>query len=184
MSWPDPRAGLVYNYAYLWSTDEARNVDEGSKNRPCVVIDVKGTGDDRIVTVCPITHRPPSNASAVEIPSDVKRRLGLDDSRSWIVTSETNKFLWKSSPDLRPVPGRGPARHEYGMLPPATTEAVVAEVDNAVANQRLEVVERTHDTLSRNEYRSGRASDPGNADRIRAMTAPLSPEEERSRAAQ
>ena len=39
------------------------------------------------MTVLPITHRTPADpASAVEIPSPVKRHFGLDDDPSWIVT--------------------------------------------------------------------------------------------------
>jgi hypothetical protein len=31
---------------------------------------------------------------AVEIPAVVKRHLGLDEARSWIVVSEINRFIW------------------------------------------------------------------------------------------
>jgi len=45
------------------------------------------------VTVLPISHTPPANpALAVEIPHETKRRLGLDDERSWIVLTEANRF--------------------------------------------------------------------------------------------
>ncbi len=59
-----------------------------------------------VVTVVPITHSPPIDASdAVEIPAALKAHLGLDDVPSWIVVTETNDFLWPG-PDLRPLPGR------------------------------------------------------------------------------
>jgi len=38
---------------------------------------------------------------AVEISHETKRRLGLDDDRSWIVLTEANRFAWPG-PDLRP----------------------------------------------------------------------------------
>ncbi|NNU62909.1 plasmid maintenance toxin (PemK-like) [Ochrobactrum soli] len=68
-----------------------------------------------VVRVLPVTHTPPQRADeAVEIPAATKRRLGLDDARSWIVLSESNRFVWPG-PDLRPVDGDS---GYYGPLPP------------------------------------------------------------------
>jgi hypothetical protein len=50
------------------------------------------------------------------IPALTKRRLGLDDDRSWIVLTEGNAFLWPG-PDLRAAPGRGPGSVALGFLP-------------------------------------------------------------------
>jgi hypothetical protein len=72
---------------------------------------------DQIVTVLPITHTPPSNPDlAVEIPHATKRRLGLDDDRSWIVLTEANRFIWPG-PDLRFARTGDPASVSYGLLP-------------------------------------------------------------------
>ena len=50
-----------------------------------------GTGD-RVVTVLPITHSVPADPElAVEIPAAVKRRLRLDDDRSWVVLTENDQ---------------------------------------------------------------------------------------------
>src|SRR5207245_5916426 len=47
------------------------------------------------VTMLPVTHAPSTNRElVVEIPATTKRRLGLDDARSWVVLSEANRFLW------------------------------------------------------------------------------------------
>lgn len=69
-----------------------------------------------VVRVLPITHTPPKTIDeAVEIPPSVKERLRLDDERSWIVLTESNRFAWPG-PDLRPLDtGTG----YYGPLPPA-----------------------------------------------------------------
>jgi hypothetical protein len=68
--------------------------------------------------VLPITHSPPFDpASAIEVPSETKRRLGLDTERSWIVISEGNEFVWPG-PDLRPRPGGDLSTIAYGFLPP------------------------------------------------------------------
>lgn len=132
MPFPEPIPGLVVRYAYLWRHEAARGRDEGSKARPCVVVlAVRAHGDDLIVTVAPITHRPPAAASrAVELPTASKRRLGLDAARSWIVTDDLNRFVWPG-PDLRPIPGR-PATFAYGLIPAALYEQVrLAVLDHA-----------------------------------------------------
>ncbi len=69
------------------------------------------------MTVLPITHSPPSNpALAVEIPHETKRRLGLDDNRSWIVLTEANRFAWPG-PDLRLAQPGNLESVAYGLLP-------------------------------------------------------------------
>jgi hypothetical protein len=66
--------------------------------------------------VLPITHTTPSNADdAIEIPPATKRRLGLDDERSWIVLTESNRFVWPG-PDVRPIDSD---TGYSGPLPPA-----------------------------------------------------------------
>jgi hypothetical protein len=75
-----------------------------------------------IVTVVPVTHsRPDAGRPAMEIPEPVKRHLGLDDERSWIVLDEGNKFVWPGY-DLRKVGRTG--RFDYGFLPPAFFDRV------------------------------------------------------------
>ena len=78
------------------------------------VRDVDGVAE---LLVLAITHTPPNDpVDAVPIPLDVKRRLGLDDASSWIVTTEANSFVWPE-PDIRSVPGRVPATAVYGRVP-------------------------------------------------------------------
>lgn len=124
MSLPAPHPGLVIRYAYLWKREYEAGREEGSKERPCVI--VMAVTDDRgesQVLVLPITHTPPSDAAdAVEIPQVTKQRLGLDGERSWIVITEVNEFLWPG-PDLRPVPG-GDGSIAYGVLPPRLFDVV------------------------------------------------------------
>ena len=115
---PKPLPGQVISYAYLWQTEHQRGQEEGLKDRPCAIILVVTTEDgNEIVTVLPITHTPPSNPDlAVEIPPATKRRLGLDDARSWIVLTEANRFTWPG-PDLRPMRRGEAASVLYGELP-------------------------------------------------------------------
>lgn len=118
MPLPDPEPGLVISYAYLWHHQHEAGQDEGTKDRPSVIVLAVDRAADGAtdVTVLPITHSPPSDtASAVEIPSAVKRHLGLDDDPSWIVVAEGNEFLWPGY-DLRKLPHSD--RYDYGFLPP------------------------------------------------------------------
>ena len=119
MSLPEPEIGLVIRYSYLWKSEHDRGNDEGVKDRPCAIVLSVSAGDiGTRVTVLPITHSPPQNSAlALEIPLIVKRRLGLDSERSWIVLSEGNEFTWPG-PDLRPLPGEDLSSIIYGFLPP------------------------------------------------------------------
>lgn len=122
---PTPEPGLVVSYAYLWHRESRVGQEEGRKDRPSVIVlAVERAGDDAIiVTVLPITHAAPADAaSAVEIPPPVKRYLGLDEARSWIVVSEGNEFLWPGY-DLRKLPDSD--RYDFGFLPPRLFERVL-----------------------------------------------------------
>jgi hypothetical protein len=109
----------VIRYSYLWLSEHREGREEGVKDRPCAVVLalVEADGDTR-VTVLPITHSPPTDlSSAIELPPETKRRLGLDADRSWIVVNEGNEFVWPG-PDLRPRPGADLSTVAYGFLPP------------------------------------------------------------------
>ena len=118
MAIPTPEPGLIISYAYVWDHEAQSGQDEGSKDRPCVIalaIERQQDGET-LVTVLPVTHRPPKDkAAAVEIPHAVKKHLGLDDDRSWVVVSEGDQFVWPGY-DLRKAPSAD--RYDYGYLPP------------------------------------------------------------------
>ena len=104
MAWPNSRAEQP-----LWEV----GLGVGVLRLP----DYRGSDQSR-VWVVPVTHTPPASADhAIEIPLAIKRHLGLDDARSWIVMTETNTFLWPG-PDLRRLSGRADDSIAYGMLPP------------------------------------------------------------------
>lgn len=138
-----PRPGLVIRYAFLWRSEAEAGRDDG-KDRPCaVVLTAKRENDQTIVIVAPITHTPPSEPRhAIEVPAETKRRLGLDDARSWIITAELNRFTWPG-PDVRPIgrpgEGRGVA---YGLLPKNMTADLVQNVRERVREGRTKAVER------------------------------------------
>lgn len=118
MAFPQPVPGLVIRYSYLWLEEHQKGLEEGLKDRPCAIILVaQDDGGENRVTVLPVTHSPPSNpALALEIPAETKRRLGLDDARSWVVLTEANQFIWPG-PDLRPAIRGDAGSIAYGLLP-------------------------------------------------------------------
>lgn len=126
MAIPVPEPGLVISYSYLWHREHEAGQDEGRKERPSVIVIAVDRAMDgaTLVTVLPITHSSPADpAVAVELPTPVKRHLGLDAKRSWIVVSEGNEFVWPGY-DLHKVPNAD--RYDYGFLPPRTFDKVVA----------------------------------------------------------
>nr|WP_276556823.1 hypothetical protein [Rhodoblastus acidophilus] len=111
---------MVIRYSYLWLSEFLRGQEEGVKDRPCaVLLALADENGEQRVTVLPITHTPPSESDhAVEIPPATKLRLGLDHERSWIVLTESNRFIWPG-PDLRPATRGDASSVAFGLLPRA-----------------------------------------------------------------
>jgi len=131
---------MVISYAYLWRGEHDQGRDEGTKNRPAVIVlaatDIEG---ETIVIAAPVTHSAPrSPEDAIEIPTATKARLGLDSERSWVVVNEVNRFVWPG-PDLARVPG-SPRRFDYGFLPPRFFKKITSQIlDRARAHKLKEV---------------------------------------------
>ena len=122
---PAPEPGLVISYTYLWDREAQDGREEGRKTRPCVIaLAIERQPDDEtLVTVLPITHQQSDNpAVAAEIPLAVKRHLGLDDARSWVIVSEGDQFVWPGY-DLRKAPGS--ERYDFGFLPPRLFQQIL-----------------------------------------------------------
>ena len=144
MSLPEPVPGLVIRYSYLWREEHARGQEEGVKDRPCaIILASREEAGDRVVTVLPISHTPPADpALAVEIPAATKRRLGLDDERSWVVLSEANRFIWPG-PDLRPLHPGDAASVAFGLLPYSLFEIIRRKFMAAIQARRSGLVRRS-----------------------------------------
>ncbi len=144
MAFPVPVPGLVIRYSYLWASEHARGQEEGVKDRPCaVVLTTADEAGDQVVTVLPISHVLPSNPLlAVEIPAAVKRRLKLDDDRSWVVLTEANRFTWPG-PDLRPLQPGDAQSTAYGFLPYGLFEDIRLKFIAALKGQAVSTVPRT-----------------------------------------
>ena len=129
MALPEPTAGLVIGYAYLWQDEARSGQEEGLKDRPCVIIlSVEDEGGERIVHVAAITHTPPHRSGeAVELPAQTKQRLGLDEARSWIVTTELNRFVWPG-PDLRSIARGTASPFAFGSVPLGILKQVINQI--------------------------------------------------------
>ncbi len=124
-TWPKPVAGQVIRYAYLWKREADKGREEGLKDRPCaIVMVVEEQRGKPVVVVLPITHvRPEKTTPAIEIPLETKRRIGLDEERSWIIIDEYNWFTWPG-PDLRPNVNGDLETVVIGMLPPTLFKTI------------------------------------------------------------
>ena len=144
MKLPRPHPGLVVRYSYLWRAEFEAGREEGAKDRPCAIILAVQDADGREqVTVLPITHSEPKiKELAVDIPAVVKKRLGLDGDRSWIVIDEANRFLCPG-PDLRPARSGDPASVASGVLPPGLFETVKARFLAAAQARRARISPRS-----------------------------------------
>lgn len=133
MQVPEPKVGYVISYAYVWRHEYQAGQREGSKDRPAVIVLATGTdaSGQTLVTVAPVTHRPPADpAGAVEIWPKTKERLGLDGERSWIIIDDLNIFTWPGY-DLRRVPGKSDTCL-YGPLP----ANLMRQVQSTMASRR------------------------------------------------
>ena len=141
MAGPAPGIGLVIRHAYLWWDEARAGREEGRKDRPCVIVHLRVNEYQELETyICPVTHTPPEvPEKAMEIPKATKARLGLDGERSWIITTDVNRFIWPG-PDLRPVPGGG---FSFGLLPAAMTRDLVAQIKAKANDESLRTVRRT-----------------------------------------
>lgn len=74
------------------------------------------------------------------MPAATKRRLGLDEARSWIVATEMNRFLWPG-PDLRAIPGRQGA-FAYGSLPRQLMLQLRERISELHRDRRFRIVAR------------------------------------------
>lgn len=113
---------------------------EGLKDRPAVVVLAQQQMKAGLrLIVAPVTHAAPErNGDAVELPKPVKRNLGLDQERSWIVLSEVNSFIWPG-PDVRPIDGGDPL---YGAIPDWLLKDVQSAIGWRAGKRRLGMTRR------------------------------------------
>jgi hypothetical protein len=141
MAIPDPEPGLVVHFNYLWSSEFDRGREEARYPRPCaIVLSYRRTADGAtIAMLAPITHSEPRPGDkAIEIPQGVKKQLGLDDLRSWVMVDEVNETAWPGY-DLQ---ANAQGRYAYGFVPPTLFRRIKAEMMQVLKASRLRRVTR------------------------------------------
>lgn len=174
-----PEIGLVIRHAYLWQSEARQGREEGVKDRPCVIIDIRENEYQEIeVLIAPVTHTPPINPErALEIPLATKHRLGLDDETSWVITTEVNRFVWPG-PDIRGVPGGGDS---YGYLPAKMTTAILEKVRENARDKSISIIRRDDEALLA-KLRAGREkASAAKSKAIIKKSIPRSSKEDRER---
>jgi hypothetical protein len=140
-SWTIPEPADVISYAYLWAREAAAGQEEGLKDRPVVVVVARIVrGDEVELLVAPVTHsQPDRREDGIEMPRSVKRHLGLDSERSWILLTELNRFIWPG-PDIRVAPGRDSPL--YDAIPEWLFVKVREEIANRARSGHLQMTKR------------------------------------------
>ena len=145
LSLPEPVPGLVIRYSYVWRREADEGEESGRKRRPCaVILTVQRSDDELIVYVAPIMHSAPKQPwEAIALSGAIRRRLGLDDLPSWIVTTEFNAFRWPGA-DLAMLPEElAPGEVAYGTLPSILVDRIVDQFRDNTARGRVRAVKRT-----------------------------------------
>ena len=141
MAIPDPEPGLVVHFNYLWTSEFDRGRQEARYPRPCaIVLSYRRSADGAMIAMlAPITHAEPRpDDRAIEIPLAVKKRLGMDDQRSWVVVDEVNETVWPGY-DLQT---NAQGQYAYGFIPPTLFRRIKAEMLQLLKASRLKRVPR------------------------------------------
>ena len=117
-----PGRGAVINYAFLFAAEHAAGREEGTKDRPAIIV----TADDHGYIVVPVTTRGEmASGNSIAIPPDVGRTMGLPrPHESSVVVTEANSFDWMGH-DVRRLPD---GRIIYGMTPPGFLAGIIREI--------------------------------------------------------
>jgi hypothetical protein len=127
--------GLVVKYGSLWDWEAKQKRDLGKDWPACLIAELQ---NGRVVLL-PMTHSPPSADNlAIEVPHRIKLTLGLDDERSWIISSQCNFDVWPS-PQLGVLPGGGSV---YGRLPEQFLRQVLELFGQASQSKKLRIIRR------------------------------------------
>jgi hypothetical protein len=133
-----PRVGDIIAYAFLWSDQADAGLEEGLKDRPCVIVVAVGEGDRPDVLVAPITTSQSNDPNHIPLSAGV---LGLGR-QSWIVPTELNAFRWPG-PDLRRAARPAGAWWRFGALGPEVRTLLAKRVRDGLARRKARLVKRS-----------------------------------------
>lgn len=128
----------MLTYGFLWSHESESGRDDPAKERPCVVVLAVGDGPNPLVTVAPITSRPPARAGAIPVSLAA---IGLDRA-SWIIPWELNVFRWPG-PDLGRAIHPAGAWWRHGALTADVRRRLREHVEAALRERRARLSRRS-----------------------------------------
>ena len=164
MKLPDPKPGMAIPFGYVWADHaEKGDMTPRKEDRPCLIYKLKPLEDGQMeVHVLPISHMPQKKGDGFKLSSEGSAALRLDDEQSWLVTRESNNFLWPKNDtnELRPI-AEGARAGEFvlGTLPKEGDDRATAAMQLRAhsgkhRNIHRELVpnERLSSSESRREY--------------------------------
>jgi len=81
---PQPVPGLIVSFSFLWAEEAERGLQEGQKDRPCVVLAAYDSEHGKGASLVPVTHTAPHDPThAIAVPAALKAMPGLDDAPAW-----------------------------------------------------------------------------------------------------
>lgn len=105
MPLPSPQRGSVINYRFLWKDENDSGQVEGLKARPCLIVSINETTNEKVVRVVPISTRNPGlSRNFLEITTAWSIQ-GLSRYPSYLILDEINEFVWPGY-DIEPLSHR------------------------------------------------------------------------------
>jgi hypothetical protein len=129
MPLPRPELGLVVQYGFVWSGADRHPPPDSGKDRPCLIVNLRGVEDapgrpSLRVTYLPISHvAPRKGEKAIPIGAKLAKHLGLTSEKSYLYVSYACQDDWPF--DVARAPGSD--SFAYGVIPPALFETIAAE---------------------------------------------------------
>jgi hypothetical protein len=126
MTLPEAEPGLEFRYVFIWRREYRQGLISGKERPACVAVATDADIDPQIVVVLPIAHSEPKDETVgIEIPSEIRRALGLEDEPCWVIVTEFNIDEWPP-PGIAPLPRRR-REFSYGVLPGRLFERIKHE---------------------------------------------------------
>ena len=138
---PDPKTGIVVRYDFVPSREGAAGRSHRKDRPACIVAASDSLTRPRYVVLFPITHSPPdANTIGIEIPSKVKRAIGMDSAPSWVIVSEHNIDEWPNA-GLSPMTAKSGV-FAYGFIPPGLFAQIKAKFLGLARDEKSGAVRR------------------------------------------
>lgn len=143
---------------------------EARKSRPCLITEVTEKGNQKTVSVSPISNSPrlTKDSQTIMLAPHAVNAIGLDKGDKFLSVAETNKFAWPGC-DLRINPKRRAEQTpEYGKAP--------ADLVKQVTHQQKQLSEKGALKITHREGAESRTRDSQSREgqsRMRSLNDPF-----------